>query len=240
MRPEVPPLGPSEVHVWTVPVTAVGDLRTAMDALTDEEIARARRFRFEADLARYVVGRYAARALIAAYAGHADPAALRFIPGTHGKPALDERAAALHFNWSHAGDLALFAITAAGDVGVDVERTERFADIDAVAGRVFSPAELADYLAHEGDARRIAFFNGWTRKEAFIKATGEGMTRALKGFDVVITPGEPPAVRRIEDHADDVARWSLHAFEPVSGYVAAVAVRAPDVRPRLMTWRPLP
>lgn len=231
----VPPLGEAEVHVWSVPVTSIGDVEAALASLPDEESARARRFRFEADVARYVTGRFVARSLISAYTGHGDPFSLRFVPGRHGKPAL-EAAPALHFNWSHAGDLAVFAITAAAEVGVDVERTERFADLDAVAGRVFSPSELADYHAQEGDARRIAFFNGWTRKEAFIKATGEGMTRALKGFDVVIRPGEAAAVRRIDDLSEDASRWSLHAWEPVPGYVAAVAVRAPGIHPRIMAW----
>jgi 4'-phosphopantetheinyl transferase len=235
MSVRVPPLGAAEVHVWTVPVAAIGHPDEALAALAEDERARALRFRFAEDRARYVAGRFAARALIAAYAGHADPAALKLVPGTHGKPTLDP-ARPLHFNWSHAGHLAVFAITADAEVGVDVEWTERFADIDAVAGRVFSDRELADYHAQQGDARRVAFFNGWTRKEAFIKATGEGLSRALKGFDVALAPGEPAAVRHIEDRADDVARWSLHAFEPVPGYIAAVAVRAPSIRPRLMAW----
>lgn len=234
MRLTVPPLSATDVHVWTVPVAAA-DKFDPDSMLAAEECERADRFRFEADRARYVAGRCAARLLLAAYAGVADPATLRFVAGPHGKPAL-ESPGPLHFNWSHAGDLAVVAITQAGDVGVDVEEIGRFADLDAVAQRVFSAVELAEYQALDSEARRRAFFNAWTRKEAFIKATGEGMTRPLQGFDVVLVPGEPPAIRRIEDAGDDTSRWSLHAFEPMPGYVAAVAVRAPGITPHYLSW----
>lgn len=237
MRCSVPDLGPGEVHAWTVPVARAAAADEALAALADDERTRALRFHFEADRARYIAGRYVARTLIAAYGGNLDPATLRFVPGLHGKPDLSG-SHELHFNWAHAGDLVVFAITGTAPVGVDVEHTARFADLDAVAARVFSSRELLEYEALRDDARRIAFFNGWTRKEAFIKATGEGMTRGLKTFAVALSPGAAATLHHIEDGSDDVARWTLHAFEPLPGYAAAVAVRAPGITLRLQEWPP--
>ena len=232
MMPRVPALHAGEVHVWALPAHA---FRRAHVLLSPEEQARAERFRFDADRALYIAGRAGARRLIAAYAD-LDPATVLFVPGEHGKPTLEGSAPPLHFNWSHSGELALFAISPAAEVGVDVERTARFANIDAIADRVFSERELSDYRAQEGEDRRIAFFNAWTRKEAFIKATGEGMTRALKGFDVAVLPSDFVCVRAIEGSSAAAACWSLHAFEPRTGYAAAVAVAAAGVELRVMEW----
>jgi 4'-phosphopantetheinyl transferase len=232
MTARVPALPAHEVHVWALPVDA---FEREHGLLSPEEQTRAARFRFDADRALYIAGRAGARRLISAYAG-LDAAALRFASGEHGKPALDGSVLPLHFNWSHSGELALFAISPAAQVGVDIERTARFADIDAIAERVFSERELLDYRAQEGEARRIAFFNGWTRKEAFIKATGEGMARALKGFDVALLPSDLVCLRAIEGNTDAAACWSLHAFEPRAGYAAAVAVAAAGVALRVLEW----
>jgi len=232
MKRRVPALHAGEVHVWALPVDA---FERDHALLAPEEQARAARFRFDADRALYIAGRAGARRLIGAYAD-LDAAAVRFVAGEHGKPTLEGSASSLHFNWSHSGELALFAISPAAEVGVDVERTARFADIDAIAERVFSERELSDYHAQEGDARRLAFFNAWTRKEAFIKATGEGMTRALKGFDVALLPADRVCVRAIEGSAAAAACWSLHALEPRAGYAAAVAVAAAGVELRVMGW----
>lgn len=233
MKSGVPVLQAGEVHVWTLPSSR---FLQELAVLSPEERERAGRYHFDSDRSLYIAGRAGARHLIAAYAGNVDPASLRFVAGEHGKPALEHAPDPLDFNWSHSGELAIFAITRAGQVGVDVERTARFADIDAIAERVFSERELATYRLHEGDERRIAFFNGWTRKEAFIKATGEGLTRALKGFDVAISPAETVCLQAIDGSAEAAACWSLHAFEPQPGYAAAVAVGAADVTLRVMTW----
>ncbi len=233
----MPALDAGEVHVWTLAVeTLAARFGPEPAVLAEEERLCAARFRFEADRARYVVGRAAARHLIAAYGGARDPAALRFRAGAHGKPDLDPPRPDLRFNWSHSGDLAIFAVTADADVGVDVERTQRFNDLEAIAERVFSARELAEFRGQTGEARRIAFFNGWTRKEAFIKATGEGLSRSLAGFDVVLEPGAAVALRSIGGSSDEAATWSMLAFEPQPGYAAAVAVAAPAISLRLLDW----
>jgi 4'-phosphopantetheinyl transferase len=228
----IPPLGPGEVHVWRAAVAPDAFVRALEALLSSEELARARRFHFEKDAARFVTGRATARCVIAAYLG-VEPGEIRFFEGAHGKPLLPD-APGLHFNWSHAGDVVAVAVASA-EVGVDVERTERITDLDAVAERVFSERELDEYRALEGDARRIAFFNGWTRKEAFIKATGEGMTRPLKEFDVTLAHA-PVRLQGLRGGDDDVSRWSLHAFAPGDGYAGAVAVRAPAVRLHVLHW----
>lgn len=234
----VPILAPDEVHVWTLSLDASEpDLPAFTACLAELEHARAARFRFEEDRNRYIAGRGCARALIAAYGGGDDPAQLRLEEGAHGKPYLVDPRLPLSFNWSHSGSVVMIAVSTATDVGVDVERLHRATDIDQVAERVFSPAELSVYRALEGEARRAAFFNGWTRKEAFIKATGEGLSRPLREFDVELRPGELARLLAIGGDPVAAREWTLHGFTPRPGYQAAVAVRAPAVRLRLLDWR---
>lgn len=226
----VPTLSAGDVHVWRARIERGPGRGSLERLLAADERVRAGRFRFECDAARYVTGRALARRIAATYLG-TEPGRLVFRPGAHGKPLLDP-ALGLHCNWSHAGEFVAIALAGA-DVGVDIERTERVTDLDAVAERVFSDHEMAEYRSLEGEARRVAFFNGWTRKEAFIKATGEGMSRPLREFAVSLAES-PVRLRVLRD--DDPARWSLMAFAPGAGYAGAVAVRLPAARLRVMDW----
>src|SRR6059058_6187196 len=180
--------------------------------LSDRERERARRFAFDPDRNRFIVARALLRQLLAARLGER-PEAVELASGSRGKPALAGRFATsdLRFNVSHCKE-----------VGVDVEAVRTLPDADDVAARWFSPREYASYRALEPGERALGFFQCWTRKEAFIKALGDGLFHPLDRFDVSLAPGEPAQILRVADVPGDRCRWRLEGFSPVPGFVAAV------------------
>jgi 4'-phosphopantetheinyl transferase len=215
------------VHVWTVdldvPCVEYGELRSLLDAA---EVARADRFVFERDGRRYVVGRGMLRLLLAAYL-RVPPRAIDFSYGDRGKPALRRGHGALEFNLSHAAGVAVYAMTGGAAIGVDVECSRRTVEFAALASRFFSAEEASELLALDPDAQRQAFFNCWTRKEAYIKAIGDGLACPLDAFSVTLQPGEPARMRSIGGDRAEARGWTLHAFEASPDYFGAFAVRAP-------------
>jgi 4'-phosphopantetheinyl transferase len=131
----------------------------------------------------------------------------------------------VEFNLSHSGILALYAFTSGRAVGVDVELIRKVPDADDLAERFFSPTETALLRALPPDRRSLAFLACWTRKEAFIKALGLGLSCPLDAFDVTIDPDAPARITRIEERIDGVANWAMQAFTPLPCYIAAVAFR---------------
>jgi len=233
-------LSPSDIHLWTV---GIGEgqppdvLRARAALLTPDEAQRADRFLRPADRDRFVLARAALREILAQYVGRS-PSALVLGTGPHGKPMLiagdgagdggaSERLP--EFNVSHSGDIAVVALTADQAVGVDLEQIRSMPDADRMAARFFSVNEYAQYCTINPESRLDAFFRCWTRKEAYIKARGEGLSLSLQSFDVTLTPSERPRVLRIDDGTDEAAFWSLREFEPAAGYVGAVAARMRDV-----------
>lgn len=210
-----------EVHVWRVDLDA-DDIQVAdlVETLAPEELERAAAFRFERDRRRFIVGRGLLRALLAAYVD-GSPAELSLRYGRHGKPELDAEGAP-RFNVTHSGGLALFAFSAAA-VGVDVEIIA--AEPPGVAERVFSPRELAELRTLDGRRRDRGFLCGWTRKEAFVKARGDGLSLPLDAFDVSLDPDAPCALLRTSWERAEARRWELSDIS-TSTYVAAVAVEA--------------
>ncbi len=167
------------------------------------------------------------------------PDALRFGYSAHGKPFLIQAAVAgretLHFNVAHSGDLALVALARGARVGVDVERIRAGLDFRALAKSVFSADEQADLAALPEDAACEAFFTGWARKEAFVKAVGEGLSYALDRFSVTLSPGAPP--RLLLPAGEEPTGWVLHALEVGEGYAAA-AVSEGTLRVRCFEAQP--
>jgi len=191
--------------------------------LSDGERERARRFAFDRDRNRFIVVRALLRQLLAARLG-VPPEAVELASGTRGKPVLAGRFAAsnLRFNVSHCEDVVVYAFSSGREVGVDVEAVRTLSDADDVAARWFSPREYARYRALEPGDRPLGFFQCWTRKEAFIKALGEGLYHPLDRFDVSLAPGEPAEILRVDDVPGDRCGWHLRGFSPVPGFVAAV------------------
>ena len=138
--------------------------------------------------------------------------------------------AQIHFNLAHSGDLALLAITRVGPVGIDVERIREVKDAADLVARFFCARENELFQRLPAIEKPGAFFNLWTRKEALLKATGEGIGKALSEVEVSFLPGEPASLVSIAGDTDRAARWSLHELTPAAGYVGAVAIEAQNVR----------
>lgn len=201
--------------------------QTFRGLLTDDEIARSERFKFDRDRHRFVVGRGLLRCVLAGYVG-GDPAALRFRYTKYGKPLLDDPG--LSFNLSHSEDRALLAVAPGFEVGVDVEVMNSSLADEAVAERFFTRREVADLNAVSPGDRTSAFLTCWTRKEAYIKARGEGLSLPLHDFEVTLRPGEEPRLRWTAWSSSEPRTWRLvDVSAEDGGYVAAVAARSLSV-----------
>lgn len=229
--PHDPPvLGADEVHLWRVRLDRPGAGDDMWAVLSETERGRARRFFQEHHRRRFVAAHAGLRRILAGYV--ASPAAeLRFTVGAHGKPSLAESGTSgrmLEFNLSHSADLAVIAVAWERPVGVDLERWKREMNHLELAERFFSPGERASLraLAERHDDLVHGFFAAWSRKEAYLKARGEGVTRGLHHFDVTLAPGEP--ARLVADRLDSaVDRWRMRSFVPAPGYSGAIVVAEP-------------
>jgi len=197
-------------------------VRASASLLSAAERERARRFAFGRDARRFVVGRARLRQLLGARLG-VPPESVELISGARGKPALANSGRnSLRFNLSHRDDLAVYALSWGCEVGIDVEAIRPLPDADAVAARFFSRREHAAYRALDPCDRPLGFFQCWTRKEAFIKALGDGLSHPLDSFDVSLAPGAPAELLRVEPVPGDDRGWRLTSFFPAPGFVAAV------------------
>jgi len=222
-----PPLTIDDVHVWRIALemseTMLARLR---EILAEDERRRAVRFHFEKDRRHFTAGRGALRMLLARYLGRR-PEEVRFVYSNYGKPRLadSDNGGNLRFNLTHSHGLALLAITRGRDIGVDVERLrEMERDGEPLAERFFSPREAAVLRSLSPELRREAFFHCWTRKEAYIKANGKGLSLPLDQFDVTLHPTEPAALLATHHDPTEARRWSLRSLHPGEGYVGALAV----------------
>jgi 4'-phosphopantetheinyl transferase len=226
----VPPativLGSDEVHVWRAsldepPSQRGGFLRT----LAADEQTRAERFYFQRDRERFITAHGVLRAILGFYSNRA-PERLSFCYSSHGKPALawESPGDALRFNMSHSDGVALYAIARGREVGIDLELIRDDLEVEQIAERFFSHPEIATLRALPKHFQRYAFFLCWTRKEAYIKARGEGLSLPLDQFDVSLIPGEPAELLSTQPNPDEALRWSLQELTLAAGYVAALAV----------------
>jgi 4'-phosphopantetheinyl transferase len=217
-------LGADELHIWEGSLDRPApDIRGLRALLEPDELARADRFRFERDRARYVAGRGQLRLLLGRYLGRA-PHEVRFEYGAYEKPSVAHPG--LWFNLSHSGPVALCAVTSVGEVGIDVELDDPGFARERIAEHFFSPGEVATLRGLAPELQGRAFLTCWTRKEAFIKARGDGLSLALDSFDVTLEPGQPVALTRTAWSASEPRDWSLSDLSNTDdGYIAAVAVR---------------
>jgi 4'-phosphopantetheinyl transferase len=219
-------LGPGEIHVWAVrldpPPEEVARLERLLSA---DERQRAGRFRFDQHRRQYTVGRGALRTLLGAYL-EVPPAEVRFQYGPRGKPflapPLDGKG--LQFNLSNSSDLALAGFVRGPEIGVDVEYLREMKDCEQIAERFFSASEREVLRTIPFPAKQEAFFNCWTRKEAYLKAVGEGLAAPLDSFDVTLGLGEPPRMLTLEGDPERASRWFLHHLRPAADYLGAIAI----------------
>jgi 4'-phosphopantetheinyl transferase len=223
-------LGNDDVHVWQAALNhAPSQIDGWLHSLAEDEQARARKFHFPIDRERFIVARGVLREILGLYLNRAAQS-VSFRYGPHGKPALAEESNGntIRFNMSHSHDVALYTVTRGREVGIDVEFIRESVEVEQIAERFFSQREIATLRALPVSLRKYAFFLCWTRKEAYIKARGQGLSLPLDQFDVSLTPGEPAALLRTRADPDEALRWSLQELSIGSGYVSALAVEGHD------------
>jgi 4'-phosphopantetheinyl transferase len=224
-----------DVHVWLASLDLPERLvRPLWSLLDDQERRRAARFVRAGDRRKFVVARGTLRRLLGSYLG-TNSAEVRIAYSERGKPFLED-AAGTTFNVSHSGELALYAIACGRRVGVDVERLRPELSLEDVARQLFSPAEWAALQRLDGECRRRALLDCWVRKEAYIKARGDGLYFGLDRFTVSLGPAGPAELLAV-DEAGEVDRWRLEALVPAAGYVAALAVEGRDWQLSCWKWR---
>jgi 4'-phosphopantetheinyl transferase len=219
---------PSGVQVWAGWLDLTGDGASGIwSTLSSQERERAGRFAFERDRARFIAARGLLREILGSCLG-AEPGGLEFAYSAKGKPSLGGGFASsgLEFNLAHSGSLAVFAVARHGVVGVDVERIRAIPDLSALGQRFFSHREYAEMrkLSDEDAVRR--FFRIWTRKEAWLKATGEGISGLPSSIEVFGPLAEDSLCGGPQESSCGT-RLCLHALAPAPGYLGALAVTPP-------------
>jgi 4'-phosphopantetheinyl transferase len=218
------PTGMVQVRLVSLKVS-LDELARLQRFLSVEELQRAKRLVVEERREQFVAGRGILRELLGEQLGE-DPGAIRISQGEFGKPHLTDHLEpdALCFNLSHAGEFMLVTFAAGREIGVDLEQLRPELDFRPMAERYFSEREQADLFSLPESEQLTAFYRCWTRKEAYIKATGTGFSQPSNGFDVSLLQGEPPALLAHRVKPGDVGRWKLYDLEAPQGYCAALAV----------------
>jgi 4'-phosphopantetheinyl transferase len=218
-------LSSDETHLWRAPLTVPpGVLERRRRTLSEEERERADRYHLARDRDHFIAARGGLRELLGLYL-QLPPAQVSFTYGAHGKPAL--LGGHLQFSVSHAHELALFALTERRPVGVDLEWMRVDLELEEMAERFFSLNERRTIRSLPAAERPAAFFACWTRKEAYVKAVGIGLSLPLDRFDVACAPTEPAALRWTDGDPDGPQRWAMHALHPGRGYIGALVTAAP-------------
>ena len=223
-------LPPCPAQLWTFPLNLPEAPRQRLRALlNDEERARADRFIFEIHRNRFICAHGLLRTLLGQVLG-VPPEDVAFATEAGGKPilatALQTRPERLHFNLSHSGDYGLLGVSWGRVIGVDLEILRSTTDHAALARRCFSADEVADWKALPPAEREDGFFLAWTRKEAFIKATGEGLRRELRSFSVTLSPHQRAELYSTAPDKKEKECWQLFNLEPPPGYKAALCLEA--------------
>jgi len=215
-----------EIHVWRVSLAQTEScLHSLQQTLSTDERTKADRFRFPKDRSQFIVSRGALRAILSRYLNISSHI-LRFDYNPYGKPSLivAQGGNTLRFNLSHSRGMALIALTKNRDIGVDIEGINQKFSCLEIAKKFFSPLENSVLRSLPEHLQATAFFTCWTRKEAYIKAVGKGLSIPLNQFDVSLAPGEPAALLNVEENPEEASKWSLIELFPSSDMVAAVAV----------------
>lgn len=219
-----PSISLGSVHLWRSNLTVCpSKLSLFWNVLSQDEKNRAYRFRFEKDRMHFIVARGTLRILLGKYLGKTAQS-LRFTYSKYNKPML-ENEQDLQFNISHAAGIGLFSFTPKSDIGVDLERVNESIEVQKLAGRFFSENEVQTIFALPMKLQAKAFFYAWTRKEAFIKGHGEGLSLPLDQFEVSILESDIVELKSIAWSPNEANQWSLYSFEPQGNIMGALAVK---------------
>lgn len=231
-------LADDEVHVWLAPLDLPSShVQLLRGILTADELGRADRFHFAQAQRHFIAGRGILRTILGRYLTVA-PEHIRFCYNRYGKPFLtsDLDHHKLNFNLSHSDGLALYAITRMREIGIDLERIRTNFAYEQIAEQFFSAGEVAILRTVPATMKPKAFFNCWTRKEAYIKARGQGLALPLDSFEVSLVPGEPARLLAVRGGLQKGSHWTLQELRPGYGYVGALAVKGCNCRPKFWQW----
>lgn len=230
-------LATDEVHIWRANLNRKnGALERFKGFLAENEIKRANRYYFDRDRKRFIVKQAVLRMILGLFYLDCGPHAISFGTNQYGKPYLkwEFYKGSLFFNVSDSNQLALFAFARNSKIGIDVEFLRTLPDATEIAAQFFTKEENIALQALSQHRQKEAFFNCWTRKEAFIKATGKGLNYPLDQFAVSLTPNETARLISIENDHLDVDDWSLVSMVPKDGYIGALAVKTKN--PAVKFW----
>lgn len=215
---------PGEVHVWHTRLESEDTARRLEPLLSPDEIQRANRFRFAEHRRRFVIARGCLRKLVSAYL-QSDAKEVVFAYSGEGKPRVDvQNQTDLRFNLSHSGEIAAFAFASGRNLGIDIELMRRDVDVDEIPKRFFSCAEQDVLKTLQGEDKFQGFFNCWTRKEAYVKAVGSGLSLPLRDFDVSLRPRDEPKLLATRPDPSLASRWSMASLDFGTEYAGAVIV----------------
>jgi 4'-phosphopantetheinyl transferase len=215
-----------EIHVWRVLLDQLAqNIPILWDILPGDEQRRADQFAYATDRNHFIVARGMLRMILSRYTA-IEPRDLRFSYNPYGKPFLDSAPGKIPicFNLSHSHDVALYAITQRRHVGIDIERVRQNIDIETIAKAYFSAHEYQLLRELPSEAQHEAFFMCWTRKEAYIKARGEGLSYPLDRFTVSLEPGDSAVILQNDNEPSEALQWMLYHLVPELGYIGAMAV----------------
>jgi 4'-phosphopantetheinyl transferase len=236
--PNVLDLKPDDVHIWLASQNQEPtEVDSFWNSLSSEEKERAERFHFIKDRHRYIVSHGILRFILGMYLG-VDPAYVGYQIGAYGKPSLTDEfcSCRIRFNLSHSGDAVLLGFTRGRELGVDIEKIRTdFATIE-IARAYFSPQEILTFQSLPKRLQTEAFYNCWTRKEAFIKAIGEGVSCPLNMFDVTLAPGEPAKLLATRLKGNPVSKWSLVGLNSGHAYKAAMVTESGNWNLKCWKW----
>ncbi len=224
------------VDIWRIFLNLQADsAKLAESSLSADEARRAARFHFPKDRDRFIAAHGILRQILGRYL-HCEPGKLTFSVNRFGKPALID--SKLGFNLSHARDFALLAITQGRKIGVDVEHIRTDLELETIASRNFSEVEVSELMSLPPEQREIGFFNCWTRKEAYIKAYGLGLSLPLDSFDVSLGSDHSSVLRATRPDPQEAARWTLRPLDVAANYAGALAVEGLNLDFRFWDWNP--
>ncbi len=218
----------NEIHIYRSSLETTSDkIKDYESFLSADELYKANRYKFEKDRFHYITGRALLRNILSRYLNQF-PGEIVFSYSDKGKPFIKDTE--VKFNLAHSGGRAVYAVANNMDIGIDIEFMRELPDALQIAKRFFSEKEVVEFSEIREVDIRTAFFNCWTRKEAFIKAVGEGLSYPLKDFSVTLKPGDKPEILWIKDKAEEVKYWSLINIDTDENYISSLAVKAENVK----------
>jgi 4'-phosphopantetheinyl transferase len=215
----------NSVHVFIVRLNGQDTcIQHCQAMLNERELHRASQFYYEHLQRSFTLSHGCLRALLGLYLG-VPPPDIEFGYGVRSKPFIAKPVSALRFNQSDSGDLVAFAFTAGCEVGIDIEEVRPFSDLESVVTNVFTPREIVELCRIDRSRQQEAFFATWTRKEAYVKALGDGLTIPTDSFRVTVCPKAQAPHVYFDQRSARVDDWQLHSFHPATGYLGTIAYR---------------